>query len=97
MEEPIVDDDEGDRRPAVIERPGSVGFVNQHRASDNIRYSPHEAQIPRLSTVEYGYQPAQQQAQQAQTETTDPTWSPAWNGSSAYPADGSKRFSRFRD
>ncbi|KAK5094205.1 hypothetical protein LTS08_008696 [Lithohypha guttulata] len=96
--------DEVENRPprASIERPGSVGFVSQHRASDNIRYSPHEAQIPRLSTVEYGYQPSRptqetQQAQQAPVLSSNSSWSPAWNGSSAVTPDGSQRWSRFRD
>lgn len=111
MDELVVEEPENSP-PQMEERPGSVGFVKNHRASDNIRYSPDEAQIPRLSTVEYGYQPSQLNSQvQAQgypvRQTTQPevqtsaseTWSPAWNGSSAYSAnaDGSHRFSRFRD
>lgn len=97
MEEPLADEEETVPAPQPIERPGSVGFVSQHRASDNIRYSPHEAQIPRLSTVEYGYQPSQN-IQSGNTATPGTPFSPAWNGSAAYtPTDGTQRWSRFRD
>lgn len=97
MDEAVADEEEQIPPPQPIERPSSVGFVNQHRASDNIRYSPDEAQIPRLSTVEYGYhQP--QNTQHAQNATPDTPFSPAWNGSAAYtPTDGTQRWSRFRD
>lgn len=102
MEELVVEEPEN-IPPQMEERPSSVGFVKNHRASDNIRYSPDEAQIPRLSTVEYGYQPSQLQTQvqqgypsQQHQQTMPEPWSPAWNGSSAY-ADGTQRFSRFRD
>ena len=76
MDEPIADDiDEPQkhRRSGLGERPNSIGYVNQHRTSDNIRYSPHEAQIPTLSTVEYGYQPTKQpqQAQRPQIEAQE--------------------------
>lgn len=107
MDEPIVDDEPEAVPPEMMERPGSVGFVKNHRASDNIRYSPDEAQIPRLSTVEYGYQPVSAQTQVPSSSASQPpesnvetAWSPAWNGSSAYPpgsAGGQQRFSRFRD
>ncbi|KAK5948417.1 hypothetical protein OHC33_010591 [Knufia fluminis] len=112
MEEPLADDIDQPqaRRSQVAERPSSVGYVNQHRASDNIKYSPDEAHIPRLSTVEYGYQPTQSQQSQVQTQTNqkaprpelehvsspETPWTPAWNGSSAY-GDGTQRHSRFRD
>lgn len=103
MDEPVVETE--NLPPQMEERPGSVGFVKNHRASDNIRYSPDEAQIPRLSTVEYGYQPSHIQTQgypQAQPQTSagpETPFSPAWNGSAAYSAnaDGTQRFSRFRD
>ena len=97
MDEPVIEDEPPMPLPQTVERPGSVGYVNQHRASDNIRYSPDEAQIPRLSTVEYGYSHQNTQPQHEQVSTPETPWSPAWNGSSAYPQDGTQRWSRFRD
>jgi len=100
-------DDELENYPRPPEeRPSSVGFVNQHRASDNIRYSPEEVQVHELSAVEYGFEglPAEYQhvsstntspRVQRQVDTPTTPWTPAWNGSAA--ADGTRRFSRFRD
>lgn len=114
LDEPVADEIEepqNRRRSVLAERPNSIGYVNQHRTSDNIRYSPDEAQIPSVSTVEYGYQPTQQaQRPQFQTQSyqhatrpelahvspPETPWTPSWNGSSAY-GDGTQRHSRFRD
>lgn len=101
-----MDDEQENHPPNLEERPSSVGFVNHHRASDNIRYSPDEAHVQELSAVEYGFQSLPAQYHHITTTNTSPPvrgpadtpttpWTPAWNGSAA--ADGTQRFSRFRD
>lgn len=46
MDEPVPYDGAGQVPPLPVERPSSVGFVKSNRASDSIRYSPHEVVGP---------------------------------------------------